>query len=74
LSNTNPTKTGGDSKRSHTITMINDNINMDSAIARSTNIFLMLGGHVFQQTIGIPTSTNCASLLTDLFLYSYEAD
>jgi hypothetical protein len=53
--------------------MINDNINMSSAIARSTNIFVMFGGHIFQQTIGIPMSTNCASLLADLFLHSYEA-
>ena len=28
----------------------------------------------FQQTIDIPMGTNCASLLTDLFLYSYEED
>jgi hypothetical protein len=34
----------------------------------------MFGGRVFQQTVGIPMSTNCATLLADLFLYSYEAD
>ena len=28
----------------------------------------------FQQTIGIPMSTNCAPLLADLFLYSYETE
>jgi len=33
----------------------------------------MFGGRVFQQTVGIPMDTNC-SLITDLFLYSYEAD
>ena len=38
------------------------------------NIFAMFGGHVFQQTVGIPMGTNCAPLLTGLFLYSYEAD
>ena len=38
------------------------------------NIFVMFGGQVFQQTIGIPMGTNCAPLLADLFLYSYEAD
>ena len=27
-----------------------------------------------QQTIGIPVGTNCAPLLADLFLYSYEAE
>jgi hypothetical protein len=38
------------------------------------NIFTMLSAHVFQQTIGIAMGTNCALLLADLFLYSYEAD
>ena len=36
------------------------------------NIFVNLGGHVFQQTVGIPMGTNCAPLLADLFLYSNE--
>jgi hypothetical protein len=27
----------------------------------------------FQQTVGISVGTNCAPLLADLFLYSYEA-
>ena len=38
------------------------------------NIFVMFDGCVFQQTVGIPMGTNCAPLLADLFLYSYEAD
>jgi hypothetical protein len=38
------------------------------------NIFVMFGGRVFQQTVDIPMGTNCAPLLADLFLYSYEAD
>ena len=38
------------------------------------NIFVMFGGRVFQQTFGIPMGTNCAPLLADLFLYSYEAE
>ena len=38
------------------------------------NIFVMFGGRVFQQTVGIPMGTNCAPLLADLFLYSYEAN
>jgi len=38
------------------------------------NIFVEFGGRVFQQTVGIPMGTNCAPLLADLFLYSYEAD
>ena len=37
------------------------------------NIFAMFSGRVFQQTFGIPMGTNCAPLLSDLFLYSYEA-
>ena len=38
------------------------------------NIFVEFGGWIFQQTIGIPMSTNCAPLLANLFLYSYEAE
>ena len=38
------------------------------------NIFVMFGGRVFQQTVGIPKGTHCAPLLADLFLYSYGAD
>ena len=38
------------------------------------NIFVIFGGRACQQTVGIPLSTNCAPLLADLFLYSYEAD
>ena len=34
----------------------------------------MFGGHVFQQTVGIPMSPNSAPLLADLLLYLYEAD
>jgi hypothetical protein len=38
------------------------------------NIFVFFGGRIFQQTVGIPMGTNCAPLLADLLLYSYEAD
>ena len=38
------------------------------------NIFVMFGGCVFQQTVSIHMCTNCAPLLTDTFVYSYEAD
>jgi hypothetical protein len=34
----------------------------------------MFGGCVFQQIVGISMAANCAPLLTDLFIYSYEAD
>lgn len=38
------------------------------------NIFVEFGGQIFQQIVGIPMGTNCAPLLADLFLYSYEAE
>ena len=38
------------------------------------NAFVEFGGRICQHTIGIPMGTNCAPLLADLFLYSYEAD
>jgi hypothetical protein len=38
------------------------------------NIYIQFGGTVFQQTIGIPMGTNCAPLLADLFLLTYEYD
>ena len=38
------------------------------------NIFVIFGGRFFQQTIDIPMGTNCAPVLANLFLYSYEAD
>ena len=38
------------------------------------NIFVVFAGKVFQQTVGILMGTNCAPLLADIFLYSYEAD
>jgi len=34
------------------------------------NIFVMFGGRVFQQPVGIPVGTNCPALL-DLFLYPH---
>ena len=38
------------------------------------NIYVEFGGHVYQQTVGIPMGTNCAPLEPNVFLYSYEAD
>jgi hypothetical protein len=38
------------------------------------NLFLMFGGRVFQQTVGIHMRTNCDTILADLFVYSNEAD
>ena len=36
------------------------------------NMYVRFGGQLFRQTVGIPMGTNCAPLLADLFLYSYE--
>ena len=36
------------------------------------NIFVQFGGRLFRQIIGISMGTNCAPLIVDLFLYSYE--
>ena len=38
------------------------------------NIFVQFGGDIYQQTVGIPMGTNCAPLLADLFLYSFESN
>ena len=38
------------------------------------NIFVEFGGRLFQQIVGIPMGTNCAPLLADLFLFSYETE
>ena len=35
-------------------------------------IYVRFGGQLFRQMVGIPMGTNCAPLLADLFLYSYE--
>ena len=36
------------------------------------NIYVKYGGQLFRKMVGIPMGTNCAPLLADLFLYSYE--
>ena len=36
------------------------------------NIYVKFGGQHFRQIVGIPMRTNCAPLLADMFLYSYE--
>ena len=38
------------------------------------NIIVSFGGTLFQQVVGIPMGTNCAPLLADLLLYSYESE
>ena len=36
------------------------------------NIYVRFGGQLFRQLVGISMGTNCAPLLADLFLHSYE--
>ena len=38
------------------------------------NIYVRFSGQLFRQMIGVPMGTNCAPLLADLFLYSYESE
>ena len=38
------------------------------------SIFVSFEGALFQQVVGIPMHTNCAPLLVDLLLYSYESE
>ena len=49
-----------------------DIINMLEFLA--DNIFVVFEGKVFQQIVGLPIGTNCAPLLADIFMYSYEAE
>ena len=36
------------------------------------NIYVRFGGQLFRQMVSLHMGTNCAPLLADLFLYSYE--
>ena len=38
------------------------------------NIFIRVGTKLYRQVVWIPRSTNCAPLVVDLFLLSYERD
>ena len=38
------------------------------------NIYIRFGSKLYRQIIGIPMGTNCAPLVADLFLFSYESD
>ena len=54
-----------------------DNKNTANDICKMTeflvdNIYVRFGGQLFRQMVGIPMGTNCAPLLADEFLYSYE--
>ena len=49
-------------------------VNMQNGGVLIDNIFVKFGGCLSCQVIGIPMGTNCAPLLADLFLYSYESE
>ena len=36
------------------------------------NIFIRFGTKLYRQVVGIPLGNNCAPLVADLFLFSYE--
>ena len=38
------------------------------------NFFNKFGTKLYRQIVGIPTGTNCASLIADLFLFCFERD
>ena len=38
------------------------------------NILIRLGSKLYMQIVDIPMGTNCAPLVTDLFLLCYERD
>ena len=38
------------------------------------NIYIRFGNKLYRQVVGIPMGTNCAPLVADLFLFSYERD
>ena len=38
------------------------------------NMYVTFGGQLFRQMVGILMGTNCAPILADLFLYSYESE
>ena len=48
----------------------NDICNMTEFLV--DNIHVRFGGQLFRQMVGIAMGRNCAPLLADLFLYSYE--
>ena len=62
-----------------TISLGGDNLYTADEICRMVeflidNIFVNFGGCLFRQVFGIPMGTNCAPLLSDLFLFSPESE
>ena len=71
--------TSGKGYLTETINPGGDNLYTADQIYRTVeflidNIVVKFGGCLFRQVIGIPIRTNCAPLLADLFLYSYESE
>ena len=46
----------------------------DSLTFLLDNIFIQFGTKLYRHIVGIPIGTNCAPLVTDLFLLCYEWD
>ena len=46
----------------------------DALVYLLDNIFIRFGTKLYRKTIGIPMGTNCAPLVTELFLFCYERD
>ncbi len=38
------------------------------------NIYVKFDDNIYRQTLGIPMATDCAPVLADLYLYTYEYD
>ena len=38
------------------------------------HMFITFGAKLYRKIVGIPMGTNCAPLVADLFLFSYERD
>ena len=46
----------------------------EALIFRLDNIYIRFGTKLYRQIVGILMGTNCAPLVTDLFLFCYERD
>ena len=46
----------------------------DALIYLLDNTYIRFGSKLYRQNVGIPTGTNCAPLVADLFLFCYERD
>jgi len=51
----------------------NEVISMLEVLIDNIHVLVEFGAHIFQLIIGILMRTNCAPLLVDLFIYTYEA-